>query len=408
MKNNIIVCKELTGGGEDALDGVDHLDIYGDGSDNPVVEGDIAFVITTSGVSYIYKAVEDLVPATSGTLVVAMVSGGLISWRRQLKADKTTASALPTTEIMETTDDTVPTGYSDFAYFYGGRESLIQSGTYSTTVFPMVALYSGTFFSIYDAPSTEASFKLVLSTGALTSIGNVPLNTQYPCGAQYTDNLYYIFNPYDNTAATLDLTDDSWTVLTEAFPGNSTVEGACACACNGKIYICGGYYNTGTTDIATNWEYNTVADTYASKLDAPSAFSYAGAVAVGNLIHYMYNDSGTTIKVLIYDTVNNTWDNSSIPSFDFVLDDDPRFSVFYDSVRGEVGWVGESDKSGAQMVIGYDTTLEVWEILTSFGYSGNDASSFLWDSANDRWIATTNDGDIYSYPRTGQYLCSKD
>ena len=52
MKNSVIACDLLTGVG-DSLENVNHLDVFGDGSDVAVQVGDICYVILLTDVSYI-------------------------------------------------------------------------------------------------------------------------------------------------------------------------------------------------------------------------------------------------------------------------------------------------------------------------------------------------------------------
>ncbi len=94
--------------------------------------------------------------------------------------------------------------------------------------------------------------------------------------------------------------------------------GGYAAAINGKIYIAGGYYSSGSTRVmaASVLEYDPATDQFTKKADIPTpVYQVAGAV-VGGKIYILngYNSAGTvTSGTQVYDPATDTWAAQSAP-----------------------------------------------------------------------------------------------
>ncbi len=403
MKNSKIACETITGVG-DSLENVNHLDIFGDSTNVPVKAGDICFVITLADISYIYVAIADASPITNGTKSIAMVSGGGFIWKLKLMADKTASTVLPANNLITINDGIIPSGYSAIA-FHNSIVDLRKSGDLPQTVMSgNLYIYNRFLYSI--SQSSNTTFKINIDTGEYTQLDNQPgiIDNNFGAGV---GSAFYTFNTKDQVANKLDLTNDTWSILSASPPGTVRDYTMIASASNGKIYIFGGYSTEGLDEV---WEYTPVGDTYLQRLDMPIISSRGIAVAVDDDIHLICRHQTTgDIWGLVYDPVLNTWDDTTYGSISQLQEWPIQNSGFYDSLRGEVGVINAFNDYSYQ-AIGYDVVLGVWMTLFSLAVDIMSRSmSAIYSPVDDLFFHTKSNIPKIGYvDRKGNIIAKKD
>ena len=143
-----------------------------------------------------------------------------------------------------------------------------------------------------------------------------------PAGAVTTIYMYYD-NPNAAAASSgsstfpffSDFSNPAWTSL-PAMPF-STAD-ATASVVNGKFYIIGGYNNTATNPLASNYQFNPASGTYTAMASMPTARWGLISGAIGNIIYVFggnTNSSNGTAANQAYNPATNTWATlASLPS----------------------------------------------------------------------------------------------
>ena len=143
-----------------------------------------------------------------------------------------------------------------------------------------------------------------------------------PAGAVTTIYMYYD-NPSAAAASSgsstfpffSDFSDPAWTSL-PAMPFNAA--DLTASVVNGKFYLIGGYNNTATNPLASNYQFNPASGTYTAMASMPTARWGLISGAIGNIIYVFggnINSSSGTAASQAYNTATNTWTTlASLPS----------------------------------------------------------------------------------------------
>ncbi len=388
---NVIACSLITGGA-DSLESIDHLDIFGDNRGIPVVPGDLCFVIMTSNISYIYKAVAKSTPTTSGTLTIAMISGGSIQWNRMVRADTTAVIDVPSGTIVDTVDGTVPSGYDVTYKFapYQVFDDFCTGGDASITTSMSSCKMGMNSDSIYWIKNTGQDFWRLGLDGVFEVLDNTPVASNYTkclCACLSDDDIYMF---QDNNAYKFDTGTKSWSTMTANIPISLSANGNSACAAVGdKIYI---FDWTGAV-----YEYDTVGDSYVLKTSPVDVYDGNGAaIVIGTKIHLLFRKVPSIITVHIYDTVANTWDETTVPDGSLYGCADMYTSVIYDSFRGYVAFLGTSSHSDAVRAFGYDTSTYVWSTYWASSSLANydNGLAAMYDPASDKVFACVNTTDV--------------
>ena len=112
-----------------------------------------------------------------------------------------------------------------------------------------------------------------------------------------------------------DFSDPAWTSL-PAMPFNTADE--TASLVNGNFYIIGGYNNTATNPLASNYRFNPATGTYTAMASMPTARWGPISGAIGNIIYVFggnINSSSGTAANQAYNPATNTWTTlASLPS----------------------------------------------------------------------------------------------
>lgn len=365
-------------GGVAELKAVDPADIFDNGSDIPIGEGDTCLMITTSGWSAFYKAIQSSETVDDSVYIATGISGLL--WQRQLYADNN-ASELPASRLSIREDGVLPAGYSVIAQ--SSSLDQLHGGTApAATQFSLLGLYDNHLYAI--DPSAGTTWKVNTSSGVATALSPVNTTVTYACGCIAGD-YFYVFDTNSNVATRLNLTNDTWGTLATAVPGNSRIR-SCAFYANGKIYIVGGS-ETGTPQQYV-YEYDTTGDSYVQKNDSGEAFYGAGAgVKSATAVYCVYDYDDTGLKTLVYNPTDDSWDLSTVPDNADVITITSG-NVYYDSVRDQVGVLSQGGiYNGAYRVSGLDIQLNTWSIVHSIGINTqSDEFSTIFDAANDRLL----------------------
>jgi len=148
---------------------------------------------------------------------------------------------------------------------------------------------------------------------------NVPA---LPAGAVTTIYMYYD-NPNAAAASSgsgtfpffSDFSDPAWTSL-PAMPFNAADESASFV--NGNFYIIGGYNNTATNPLASNYRFNPATGTYTAMASMPTARWGIISGAIGNKIYVFggnINSSSGSAANQSYNPATNTWaKNANLPA----------------------------------------------------------------------------------------------
>lgn len=389
IKNSIIGCDSLTGG-LDSLEDVDHDNIFGDGSNIPVKDGDICYVIIDGGPSYCYMAKNDLSPVTDGYRKIAMLSGGTVIWECQFIADLIETPNIPKL-VQEVLGTTPPVGFRSMMSGYA-MDVLFLSGNTPSRDYPLLALYNNTYlFIMTGATSYEYVYRLDLTTGDCDQKTSIVFSVYYPAGCKVTDSYYMLYDTNSLSTASVYFGNSSNSKFATPIPGVSRYR-ACAAAYNGKGYIFGGvgaflevYEHDRTLDSFST--SNPAA--YVRKADLPREVIDGGAVTVGDKIYIFHRD--TDIRGLIYDPIANTWDDTTIPDYSITANDYIKYNTFYDSVLHSICIsLGSVDfPAMQQVVIGYDIATNTWSVIRSQPFDmETEDTTCVYDPVTDTTIHT--------------------
>jgi len=393
IKNSIISCDSLSGG-TDSLEDVSHTDIFSDGSNVAVREGDICYVIIDGGPSYCYIARYTPSPSTDSYRTVAMVSGGTFVWQCQFIADLTETPEFPL-EVKEVLG-TVPAGFTSVAKGYGS-ETIFKSGDTPYRDYPLLAIYNNYLYVIGGESQYKYVYRIHLPTGESVRLTDLVNNVYYTAGCKISDTQYMIFDRYYSRAIEVNLSTGTNKEMATVIPGvlNQGYKGS-AGFCNGKAYIFGGQ-NSGVSV----YEYDRSLDDYTTpnsaayvqKADLPVSIINAGTVGVGTKLYAFYRTGTTTgdIKGLIYDTVANTWDNTTIPDYSSDYEGYIKYHIYYDTALSLIciDQGNLNDPAMKHVVVGYDIATNTWSVVRSqpFELEVYDTSS-VFDEDTDTTIHT--------------------
>ena len=133
------------------------------------------------------------------------------------------------------------------------------------------------------------------------------------------DAVTTIYMYYDNPAAAAassgsstfpffsNFSDPAWTSL-PAMPFNAADE--TAALVNGKFYIIGGYNNTATNPLASDYQFNPATGAYTAMASMPTARWGPISAAIGNIIYVFGGDTSSntgTAANQSYNPATNTW-----------------------------------------------------------------------------------------------------
>lgn len=393
IKNSIIGCDSLTGG-SDSLEDVDHADIFGDESNEFVKEGDICYVIIDGGPSYCYIAKYAINPSTDGYLRVAMLSGGSFVWECQFVANLTESPDFPL--MVKEATGAAPTGYTSIAKGFV-RKMIFKSGSSPSRDYPLLAIYNNYLYIMAGESNYEHVYQLDLITGVCDRKSDLVNDVYYTAGCKINDSQFMVFDRYYSRAIQVSLITGSSTEMATTIPGviNQGYRGS-AVFCNNKAYIFGG-----TNAGLSVYEYDRSLDDYTTpnpaayvqKEDLPVAISSAGGIGLGTKMYVFYRtgESSGDIKGLIYDTVLDTWDTTTIPDYVSDYTDYVKHHIYYDPVLSLIciNLGNTNDPAMKHVVIGYDTALDAWSVVREQPYDLEwEDTSCIYDSDTDTVIHT--------------------
>lgn len=366
--NSIIGCDSLTGG-VDALEDVNHEDVFGDGSNVAVQSGDICYVILEGGPSYCYIARVSLSPVTDGYRSVAMLSGGLFVWECQYIADLEEAYEVPR-KVQVIDGGTNPPGFVSGVKGYE-LKPLYKTGDAPSRSYPLMGIWGSFLYLIGGDIGYGWVYKFNIGTGDCDRRADLPSSVYYPAGCQRSSSRYMVFDSYYRRTYEVFLSSSGSSYQMETTPpgvANQVTRGtAVYCEANNKIYLFGG-----ASAGVTVYEYDRTLDdyytanpaAYTQKADMPGAIVDAGAVCVGDKVYVMFFDSGD-IKGYMYDTTLDTWDAVTIPSYVSTYTGFIKHNMYYDPVQARICIVLTNSISYTMkyVVLGYDLVGNVWSVL---------------------------------------------
>lgn len=367
------------------LKAVDPADIFANGSNISIGAGDICLVITTSGWSAFYKAIQSSETVDDSVYVATGISGLL--WQRQLYADNN-ASEFPAGRLSIRADGVLPAGYSVIAK--SSSLGQLHDGTApAATQWALLGLYGGYLYAI--DPNAGTAWKVNTSSGAATALSPVNITVTSACGCIAGD-YFYVFDTNSNVATRLNLTNDTWGTLATAILGNSRIA-SCAFYANGKIYLVGGS-ETGTPQQYV-YEYDTTGDSYIQKNDSGEAFYGVGAgVKSATAVYCVYDNDSTGLKTLVYNPTGDSWDLSTVPDNTDVITVTSG-NVYYDAARDQLGVLSQG---GAYRVAGLDIQANTWSTVHSVGIDTvSDEFSTIFEAAEDRLLHSLSVAPFAAY-----------
>lgn len=342
-----------TGGGATAMDGIDTVDVTGDGSNRKLVDGSVCFIIgEADGESKIYVARKVTTPTADTDKVILPVSNSeKFEWQLVLHADLFDGEP-PTGYLIETQGATIPAGYdlyyrksaisnllTDLAPWVGTKALNAVMGTYQDYLY----LIDGSVNNI------SARYDLVLG-GDDQSVTNPPAAISEFTARNVIGTKIYFFDSKNSVTRTFDMNGHTWG-LKATLTGDAR-DKVVSCYDGSKVYLCGGYKVSDSSFVRAIYEYDPGLDTYTYKTDLPGTWE---------ALDMVYNSDDGLIYILTEDAPTSIVSyNSSTNVFDETLADAPQdigyshHNTFYNSNYGLIV------KLIHEKSFGYDYVTDTW------------------------------------------------